>query len=159
MLDQDYLKELFEYKDGELYWKVKFTNSINIGDIVGTKNNKYSKVGIERNRFYKHKIIFMIHHGYCPSTVDFIDGNPFNRKIENLRTATRSDSCCNSRKRSDNTSGYRGVSWDKTRNKWVSVITKNQKRMHLGYFECIKEAYKIYCNAAKKYHGEFAKLN
>lgn len=165
MLDQDYLKELFEYKDGELYWKVKPANKVFIGDKAGTTNkkagttNRYAVVGINGKRRYKHKIIFIMVHGYSPIEIDFIDNNPANCRIENLRAATRSDAVCNSRKRKNNTSGYKGVSWDIRKNKWVSYIMKNQKRIHLGYFKDIKKAYEVYCIAAKKYHGEFAKLN
>lgn len=159
MLDQKTLYELFEYKDGELYWKIKPTHNIIIGDKAGTTKAKYATIGINGKRIYKHKIIFIMAHGYTPLEIDFIDNNPLNCKIENLRAATRSDVMSKTRRRSDNTSGYKGVSWSLKQNKWLSRITKNQKTMHLGYFKDIKDAYKAYCQAAQKYHGEFANLS
>src|SRR4051812_1085602 len=61
-----------------------------------------------------------------------LDGHD-NRKF-NLRVATKSQNAANSKKRSDNTSGYKGVSYDKRRNKWSSDIQANGIRIHLGRF-------------------------
>lgn len=52
----------------------------------------------------------------------------------------------------NNTSGYKGVSWHKINKKWISGITINYKRIHLGYFEDKKEAVIAYKQAEKKYN-------
>lgn len=157
MLDQETLHELFEYRDGDLYWKVRVANNIQIGNKVGS-NKLYSHTSLKGKKVYVHRIIFMMFHGYIPLTIDFKDNNPSNTRIENLREADQSKVVSNARKRKDNTSGYKGVSWASRKEKWVSRITSKQKQMHLGYFECKKKAYEAYCKAAEKYHGEFANL-
>ena len=58
-----------------------------------------------------------------------------------------------------NTSGFRGVWWDKFKNKWHSNISVNNKTIHLGRFKNIKDAAKIYNQAALKYFGDFDILN
>lgn len=45
-----------------------------------------------------------------------------------------------------NTSGYRGVSFVKKRNKWKSSICVNKKTYHLGYYDIAIEAAKAYDN-------------
>lgn len=156
MLDQKYLLELFEYKDGELYWKVSPSNNAAIGSKAGTTKAQYTMIGINGIRYYAHKIIFMIHHGYCPKTITFIDGDCQNCKIENLKEVTRSQLIAKTPRRIDNTSGYKGVSWSSKNKNWIATLTKNGKTMFLGGFDNIKNAHKAYCEAANRYHGEFA---
>jgi hypothetical protein len=156
MLDQKYLQELFEYKDGELYWKVSPSNKAAIGSKAGTTRAKYTTVGINGIRYYAHKIIFIMIHGYCPKLITFIDRNTRNCKIENLKELTSSQLVAKVPRRIDNTSGYKGVSWSSRNKNWVATITKNGKMMFLGGFDNIETANKAYCEAANKYHGEFA---
>jgi hypothetical protein len=61
--------------------------------------------------------------------------------------------------RSDNTSGYRGVSWYKSRNSWIAQINKNKEKYFLGYFECKHDAAVAYNTKAAELYGESAKLN
>jgi hypothetical protein len=56
-------------------------------------------------------------------------------------------------------SNYRGVSWDKSRNKWVAEMQYDGKRHYLGHFEDEKEAARAYDRAARAQHGEKAQLN
>jgi len=156
MLDQKYLLELFEYKDGELYWKVSPSNNVAIGSKAVTTKAQYTMIGINGIRCYAHKIIFMMIHGYCPKLITFIDRNTRNCKIENLKELTSSQLVAKVPRRIDNTSGYKGVSWSSRNKNWVATITKNGKMMFLGGFDNIETAHKAYCEAANKYHGEFA---
>lgn len=65
----------------------------------------------------------------------------------------------NSKIQKNNTSGYRGVRFDETLNKWRAVIVANMKIVSLGCFSDIEDAARAYDEAAKKYHGEYAQLN
>lgn len=78
-----------------------------------------------------------------------------NRKSK-LRKASRSQNNCNVKKRTDNTSGYKGVYLNKRINKWVASISFNSKRLFLGNFNSAKDASLAYREASKKLHGEFA---
>lgn len=88
--------------------------------------------------------------------VDHIDGNGLNNRRSNLRLATQAENRRNSRKNVNNTSGFKGVYWHKSSQKWMAYITFNRRMIYLGYFDCPKEAHAVYCKAAAKYHGEFA---
>lgn len=90
-----------------------------------------------------HRKIVVDHENFCG-----LD----NRK-ENLRVVTRSGNQLHCRKKSTNTSGYVGVTWEKYRKKWQAGIgyTVNGKRKYrfLGYFDSPMLASKARTKVAK----------
>jgi hypothetical protein len=101
----------------------------------------------------------MWHHGRWPTNhIDPINGIRDDNRIENLREATNAQNGANQGKPSTNTSGYKGVHWDKCNKKWVAQIRVNRKATHLGYFTNIEDAAATYQAAARQYFGEFAHL-
>jgi hypothetical protein len=54
--------------------------------------------------------------------------------------------------KTNNTSGYTGVSWSKERNKWEAGITINYKQKCLGTFDSKEDAYQAYLTAKARYH-------
>jgi hypothetical protein len=94
-------------------------------------------------------------HGEWPSLfVDHKDRDTTNDKIDNLRQATRTQNHGNSKVRSDNTSGFKGV-WP-VGNRYRAKITVGQKDIHIGYFDTVQQAHEAYMKAAREYFGEFA---
>ena len=91
--------------------------------------------------------------------VDHIDHDGLNNCKSNLRIATLSENRRNSRKAKDTSSKYKGVSWHKNNKKWEVKIGFNYKKIHIGYFNNIKEAAEAYNKKAKELFGEFAYLN
>jgi len=91
--------------------------------------------------------------------VDHQDGNGLNNRRSNLRIATRAENLRNSRRRSSNTSGYKGVSWSAAANKWMARITVDGKNIYLGVFVDIEDAKKVYNDAALNFHKDFALVN
>ncbi len=65
----------------------------------------------------------------------------------------------NSKKQSNNTSGFKGVSWHKSKNKWVAHIRFFGQLFHLGYFTCLMAAARAYDRKAMEIYGGFAALN
>lgn len=110
----------------------------------------------------KQKVVLM--HAFLLKTpkgmqTDHIDGNGLNNQQKNLRICTASQNQMNTGKRKTNTSGFKGVSWDKRNKKWRANIKINGKKIHLGCFDDKLFAYAAYCEACIKYHGEFANLD
>lgn len=91
--------------------------------------------------------------------VDHINGDPLDNRHSNLRICTCQQNTCNQSKRCDNTSGYKGVTWNKKNKKWHSQIWANGTNIHLGYFENKHQAALMYDMHANDLHGEFAMLN
>jgi len=80
---------------------------------------------------------------------------------DNCRWVTHAENSHN-RSKSRNkkfTSKYKGVSWDKSRDKWVASIKVNYKKIHGGRFHTEIGAARCYDILAQKYFGEFANLN
>lgn len=88
--------------------------------------------------------------------IDHKDGNGLNNQKNNLRLATRSQNNMNQKKRKDNISGFKGVSWRKDNKKWRTNISVEGKTITIGYFKTALEASKAYIKACIKYHGKFA---
>jgi len=92
--------------------------------------------------------------------VDHRNNNGIDNRRENLRTGTQSQNLCNKAKTKLKTSSrFIGVHFDKKRTLWAATIRHNGRSVWLGRFENEIDAAKAYDKAAKKYHGEFARLN
>ncbi len=91
--------------------------------------------------------------------VDHRDGDGLNNTRLNIRLATSSQNHCNQRLSRRNTSGYKGIWWHKRDRLWAATIRVARKRIHLGYFKEKDNAYKAYCEASKKYHGEYGRVS
>ena len=152
MITKEVLKQTFEYKDGELYWKEPTAQGVKIGQRAGTLIKSGYVIGFLGKRFLECKLIFTMFHGYYPGPINFKDGNRFNCRIENLKEVSRPRAHTKSRIRKDNISGYKGVSWSNSRKKWVGVIVRDRKRKHLGYFEDKEIANKVYQTEAANYN-------
>ena len=155
MITQKYLKELFDYKDGNLYWKIKKAKNTIIGSIVSTLSHGYIRVRIDGKAYFAHRIIFLYHHGYLPLEIDHIDKNPLNNKIENLRECSSSQNKYNTNLRTDNKSGIKNVRWRDDRKKWEVRLWVDGKRKYFGhYFD--KEVARFVAETMRyKYHKEF----
>lgn len=156
-ITQDYVKQLFEYRDGELYWKIKHSRNVWIGRKVGSKTQRgYYQLQLNKKFYLNHRIIFLMHHGYLPEYLDHIDGNPSNNKIENLRAATLTQNQYNTKLHKNNNSGFKGVSWCNTTNNWRVRIQIKKVGKVIGYFDDLELAGLVAQEARNKYHGEFA---
>lgn len=153
---QDYLHNIFEYKNGNLYWKIKPAQRVKIGDIAGSVSDGYGQVYINNSAYKIHRIIFMMHYGYVSDQIDHIDGDPLNNKIENLREVTNIQNQFNRKISSRNKSGVKGISLSRS-NKFVVRVSVNQKDKYIGSFKDLELAELVAQMAREKYHGEFAR--
>lgn len=91
---------------------------------------------------------------------DHRNGNGLDNRRSNLRAVTTGENIQNSRRRSDNTAGFKGVAWHKGHRKWRAYIgAGGQSPQHLGYFATAEEAAHAYDDAARELHGEYATVN
>ena len=88
--------------------------------------------------------------------VDHINGDGLLNTRANLRLATKAQNAANQKVRSDNASGYKGVSWSKVSQKWRARIKVGGREFGLGLFATAELAHAAYVVAAIKYQGEYA---
>lgn len=90
--------------------------------------------------------------------IDHIHGDTLDNRRSELRIATGSQNQWNAKIRSDNSSGFKGVSVHKQTGRWQSRIRIHTKRISLGLFDTAQEAHEAYCAASREYHGEFRRV-
>ena len=154
-LPADLLHELFEYRDGELLWRVS-GNGRRIGMPAGSVNRDgYRRIKINYKLYAVHRLVWVMHGNDPVPFVDHINGDVLDNRIENLRAATHSQNCMNRRVRFDSKSGVKGVTWKK--NKWYTCVILDYKRHSAGSFDNKEEAIAALDNLRKELHGEFAR--
>lgn len=110
----------------------------------------------QKNGGALHRIITGAQKG---DIVDHINGDKLDNRRSNLRICTNAQNLMNRGFNKNNKSGYKGVSFQKSANKWEAKIMVDKRSYYLGLFMTKEAAAKAYNIAAKKLHGEFAKLN
>jgi hypothetical protein len=156
------LRWMFDYdpETGALTWKNPTCNRIRPGDLAGSmpKNARYRIAYVEDTPYKYHRICWAHFYGEDPGEViiDHINRDRQDNRIANLRIADGFQSKANSPIYSNNTSGYKGVSWYKRQKRWVACICMRRRVVHLGYFDTPEDAHAAYCAAAIELHGDFA---
>lgn len=160
MVTKAQVLDLFDYRDGTLYWKISRTNGVKVGDQVGTiKSSGYMQTAVNGKSITVHRVVFLMHHGYLPEQVDHADGDKLNNRIENLRDATSAQNNSNRGLPANNTSGIKGVCWHKTNMKWSVSISVNKKRSYFGAYDDLELAELVAIEARNKYHGGYSRHN
>ena len=143
----------------------------NFGNVKSKKTDKILKPAIDNHCYYKinlskngkqfsKRIHKLVANEFLPNPlnkncVDHIDNNRLNNNVENLRYATIQQNNMNKKLSIKNTSGFKGVHFDKKSNKWKSQIQINGTKQHLGYFDKIEDAIKARVKKAEELFGEF----
>lgn len=113
-------------------------------------------VSIGHEMYQRANLVWVMHHGNTPPLVDHKNRNSLDDRIGNLRAGSRKLNSANSKKPSTNTSGIKGVSWNKLTGKWVANIKAEGRQIYLGLYTSKHEAGKAYKRAAKMHFGKFA---
>lgn len=152
-LTKEYVLALLQYvpETGELLRK-KARPRIQVGSVAGSINPQgYRYIQLDGRKYASHRLVWLIEYGKMPTAdIDHIDGNKLNNRISNLRDATRKQNCENKGAQSNNSVGYRGVTYNKRLRKYVAQIQHYGKNRHLGVFAMPEDAYAAYVNATQQ---------
>lgn len=126
-----------------------------IGDVAGTDHLGYIRISLDGKRYLAHIMAWLYCFEELPENeLDHINGNKSDNRLDNLREATRSQNIMNTKARSDNKSGVKGVKLQPNGKYSARIIIKGKEK-HLGTFNSIEEAAQAYEIAAKEVFGEF----
>lgn len=156
---QESIREMFDYCDGFLTWKSPphKKGPQRVGSIAGCKDSLgYWRIGIDRRRYYAHRLIWVWHYGVEPNVIDHINCDKSDNRIENLRSCTRAENQRNIGKISSNKTGAKGVYWVKSMNRWKAAIGFKGKQYFCGYFDNPEDAEAAVGRKRLELHGEFA---
>ena len=120
--------------------------------ISGTPSHPYA---MNRRLGYLHRFILEAKTG---TEVDHINGYGLDNRRVNLRECSHAENIANGRF-VGGLSGFRGVFWNKRKQKWVAQITHRNKRITIGYFSNLVDASEAYDLKAVELFGEFARPN
>ena len=141
----DRARQIYEYRDGMLFWKEKTGRKVVVGSRAGTAHPTltYREVRIDGLHYKEHRVIWAIHHGKWPEhQIDHINRFKDDNRIENLRDVSPSVNLRNTGIRSNNTSGSIGVRWRADRNKWQAYVSIGGKFKNIGHYITKPEAEK-----------------
>lgn len=135
-ITQDKLHDLFDYKDGNLYWKNPESKRVRDGDKAGTVSRGFCCIQINKKKYSATRLIYFYHHGYFPENKLICINKSRGVKIENLEESSLN--CIQSRQKIQvrNHSKIKGIHFDENRRKWRVEI----KRKFLGYIQDFLEA-------------------
>lgn len=150
----DRARELLAYDPdtGVLRWRVYRNHNARPGDVAGTDCRGYRYVFADKKGYIAHRLAWLLHYGEWPSmTIDHIDGNKDNNRIENLRDVSVLINAQNQKRASSKSkSGVLGVS--RYHNKYKARILIDGKEVYLGLFASIESASDAYQEAKRKNH-------
>lgn len=155
---QSELLSLFDYRDGNLYWKInRKNNAIKKGDKAGSfcTTTKYCHIRISNKKYRLHRVIWKMLKGYDPIELDHVNRIKHDNRIENLREVTSSENSYNTKTYKNNTSGTKGVVLDKRYNKWRVRINAEKKSLYFGMYADFELACLVAEEARDKYQRIF----
>ena len=161
----DFLRQVLDYNPltGVFTWKVNRSRQAKRGVVAGREiivpdDHHVRIIGVKRKNYYAHRLAWYWMTSEWPTKqIDHKDCNALNNAWNNLRLATPYQNSMNQRKRKNNKTGFKGVSFHKRDKRFAASIRINGNLTWLGYFDTAEEAHAAYMAAARKHFGEFAR--
>lgn len=138
-----------------------FTNKIDrnprarAGSLAGYTNTiGYTVIQIGGRKIHAHRLAWFYMTGEWPTCeIDHINRIRSDNRFDNLRQATSTQNKHNTDDRITNTSGHRGVTWNKRSEKWQAQIAVAGKHYYLGMFDKIEDAVESRKTAVALFHS------
>lgn len=159
-LTSERAREVLDYdpETGVFRWKISRKSTM-IGAVAGSPHLKgYWTVRVGGVLYLGHRLAWLMMTGMWPAhQIDHINCDKSDGRFCNLREATPHQNRGNETLRQNNTSGFKGVSYDKKKGCWYAYITMRGKKRHIGCYSSAEEAVIAYARTADEYFGEFAR--
>lgn len=163
MISVERLKEVLNYspETGLFTWKIRLGSRTKIGAVAGSiKPDGYVCIEIDKVRYKAHRLAWLYVYEEFPELfIDHINGDTGDNRISNLRLANHEQNMWNSKKAAHNTSGYKGVHFNKNTKKWRACAWQKNNIVHIGLFETKEKAHEAYVNWCVNNRGSFMRVN
>jgi hypothetical protein len=159
------LRQVLSYDPltGDFRWRSLMTPSSKPTLVAGRADAEgYLSIRLDGREHRAHRLAWAYVYGEWPKPhelIDHIDRNRSNNAISNLRIATAAQNAQNTSVSVRNTSGIKGVSWDKKHGRWDARIRVNGRRIRLGLFGTKEQAAAAYAAACLRYHRAFGRVD
>ena len=163
----NHLKECldYNYKTGGLFWKHRPEHHFKNNLVFKAWNTRYANkkagctgangyvyISVDKKRYLAHRLGYALYHGYFPENdIDHKDRIRTHNWITNLREASDQCNLRNAGMSKNNTSGVKGVNFDKPTKKWRAKIMIFHKTISIGRFKLFSDAVKASWGAEVKY--------
>ena len=155
-LTAERLREVLDYSvvSGVFTWRVKTCKKVVIGARAGSRTGRgYRQIRVDGELYLEHRLAYLYVEGFWPEAeVDHANGNGELNAWVNIRGATSAEQKQNTRRRKDNTSGFKGVGWFRPKGKWRARIRAGGREVRLGYFDQADAAGAAYLAAKAGLH-------
>lgn len=169
----DFLRSILSYNadTGVLTWKSRpgastsdrCFNAQFAGKPVGSRSKRHLMACVKspehgKQRYLAHRVIWKIVTGdEPPPLLDHRNGDGTDNRWVNLRAATDSQNLCNTPLSGRNTSGFKGVTYNKQIGRWVGAVVKDYESHFAGCFDTAEQANAAVMALREKLHEEFAR--
>jgi len=158
-LEPKSLREALDYnpETGVFTWAQCKGPRAKPGTAAGYVNSEgYVQIQIDGQAYSAHRLAWLYTYGVWPTQeIDHMDGVRSNNQILNLREATRAENGRNQKRSTSNTSGFKGVCWDKCKRRWLARIRLGGKLQYVGLFKTAGAASDAYQAKAFELFGAF----
>ena len=156
VLTHDRLKELLDYDSytGLFTWIQDRSNRVLSGTMAGCINSYgYIAIRLLGSSYLAHRLAWFYIYGVWPAKhLDHINGERDDNRLANLREASDAEQQQNVKLTAANTSGHKGVSWNRRHKKWIAQIKAGGRYLYLGAFTEIEDAVAARAEGKRKYH-------
>lgn len=159
-MNAERLRQLLSYdpETGVFTWRIA-RGPVVAGSAAGFPIGRYWMICVDGRDYSAHRLAWLHMHGHWPAEdVDHTNGDGLDNRAANLREATRTENCCNTRRGSRNTSGEKGVSYWSKPEKWVAEVVLHGRRVHLSKHDTFEAAVAARRAAVTAHHGQFARI-
>lgn len=162
MLTQKQLqKELvYDLSTGEFHRRIARCNRVEIGDLVGTLDSHgYLQIRVSGRLYLGNRLAWLYMTGdWPPLDIEHRDNVRSNNRWHNLRLTTRVRNGMNRRCRKDSLTKMKNIMQCGEGGRYRVRVSVGRRRVHVGYFDTLKEAEEAHVRAAVRYYGAFGRI-
>lgn len=157
-INQEQLKKVLKYNpDTGIFTWAASSRLVVAGEQAGWYDNGYLRIRIKDTAYRAHRLAFIYMLGREPiGHIDHKDTDRGNNRWDNLREDAERVNHWNRSMQANNTSGVKGVHWDKRKNKYIAQIQVKGRKKQVGAFSSLDDATKAIISYRKLVHGDFA---